>query len=356
MWWTAAPPCASARRMAGATSGRVVAEIGGAILPCLPSRPTPARRWPSPRPAGTAGRAGGDLRLPAGRAALLRSDADNGGGQRPSGIGDSEMQYQISAPVQQGSSGGPLLDLAGHVVGVIVSKLNAQRVAQRTGDIPQNVNFAVKGEEAIAFLRENRIEPLLADTAGPAQRRRGGGDRPPLHPVRALPARLTSSSPASRPQVFCGRAPSLPQGGLQRHAIRCGRAMPQVAACWARFPPWQGCRPCPPRRCRPAPERAAQPVACLARRLFLLAASARRQRSSGDVLDQRRHRPRHAGAVGTSGSPPRSSVFAPLPSTAGWRSYLVHNGADAAVRVADPALGIRLTMPGEVRPMVATRP
>jgi S1-C subfamily serine protease len=66
--------------------------------------------------------------------------------------------------VQQGNSGGPLLDLAGNVVGVIVSKLNAQRIAQRTGDIPQNVNFAVKGDEAIAFLRENRVEPMLADT------------------------------------------------------------------------------------------------------------------------------------------------------------------------------------------------
>jgi S1-C subfamily serine protease len=81
------------------------------------------------------------------------------------GLGDNEGQFQISAPVQQGNSGGPLLDLAGHVVGVIVSKLNAQRIAQRTGDIPQNVNFAVKGEEALLFLRERRIEPLLADTA-----------------------------------------------------------------------------------------------------------------------------------------------------------------------------------------------
>jgi S1-C subfamily serine protease len=80
------------------------------------------------------------------------------------GLGDNETQFQISAPVQQGNSGGPLLDLAGNVVGVIVSKLNAQRIAQRTGDIPQNVNFAVKGEEAIAFLRENRVEPMLADT------------------------------------------------------------------------------------------------------------------------------------------------------------------------------------------------
>jgi hypothetical protein len=80
------------------------------------------------------------------------------------GLGDNEQQFQISAPVQQGNSGGPLLDLAGNVVGVIVSKLNAQRIAQRTGDIPQNVNFAVKGDQAIAFLRENRIEPVMADT------------------------------------------------------------------------------------------------------------------------------------------------------------------------------------------------
>ncbi|MFC7689731.1 hypothetical protein ACFQY5_08990 [Paeniroseomonas aquatica] len=32
-----------------------------------------------------------------------------------------------------------------HVVGVVVSKLNAQRLAQRTGDLAQNINFAVKG-------------------------------------------------------------------------------------------------------------------------------------------------------------------------------------------------------------------
>jgi hypothetical protein len=55
--------------------------------------------------------------------------------------------------------------MAGNVVGVIVSKLNAQRVAQRTGDIPQNVNFAVKGSEALDFLRRNRVEPRLADGA-----------------------------------------------------------------------------------------------------------------------------------------------------------------------------------------------
>jgi hypothetical protein len=81
------------------------------------------------------------------------------------GLADNQRQFQISAPVQPGNSGGPLLDLAGNVVGVIVSKLNAQRIAQRTGDIPQNVNFAVKGGEALDFLRRNGVTPRMAEGA-----------------------------------------------------------------------------------------------------------------------------------------------------------------------------------------------
>ncbi len=82
------------------------------------------------------------------------------------GLRDNQGQFQISAPVQPGNSGGPLLDLGGHVVGVVVSKLNAQRIAQSTGDIPQNVNFAVKGAEAVEFLQRNGIQPRLVPTAG----------------------------------------------------------------------------------------------------------------------------------------------------------------------------------------------
>ena len=83
------------------------------------------------------------------------------------GLGDNPRQIQISAPVQQGNSGGPLLDLRGHVVGVIVSKLNAQRIAQATGDIPQNVNFAVKHTEAVDFMREHGVQPQLEDPTAP---------------------------------------------------------------------------------------------------------------------------------------------------------------------------------------------
>jgi tetratricopeptide (TPR) repeat protein len=68
------------------------------------------------------------------------------------GLGDDSRYLQISAPVQPGNSGGPLLDANGHLIGIVTSKLNAVRVAKFTGDIPQNVNFALKAEVARTFL------------------------------------------------------------------------------------------------------------------------------------------------------------------------------------------------------------
>ena len=58
----------------------------------------------------------------------------------------------MTAPVQPSNSGGPVLDLSGNVVGVVVAKLNAIRIARATGDIPQNVNFAISAGTTKAFL------------------------------------------------------------------------------------------------------------------------------------------------------------------------------------------------------------
>jgi len=74
------------------------------------------------------------------------------------GIGDDIRYLQISAPVQPGNSGGPLLDMSGNVVGVVVAKLDALRVAEATGDIPQNVNFAIKDAVARSFLEAKGVE------------------------------------------------------------------------------------------------------------------------------------------------------------------------------------------------------
>jgi hypothetical protein len=70
---------------------------------------------------------------------------------------NNAAMLQITAPIQAGNSGGPVLDQSGRVVGVVVSKLNALRVAAVTGDVPQNVNFAVNGMIARAFLEANGV-------------------------------------------------------------------------------------------------------------------------------------------------------------------------------------------------------
>lgn len=70
------------------------------------------------------------------------------------GIHNDPAILQMSAPVQQGSSGGPLFDASGNVVGIVVTKLNARVVAEETGDLPQNVNFALKGDIARTFLED----------------------------------------------------------------------------------------------------------------------------------------------------------------------------------------------------------
>ena len=68
------------------------------------------------------------------------------------GLGDDPKRLRTTASVPPGNRGGPLLDAAGNVVGVVVSKLDAVRTAELTGDIPQDVNFSVKGALVRSFL------------------------------------------------------------------------------------------------------------------------------------------------------------------------------------------------------------
>lgn len=74
------------------------------------------------------------------------------------GIKNDESVFQITAPIQQGNSGGPVLNKSGAVIAMVQSKLNAVRMADYTGDIPQNVNFAIKNKVITNFLKEHHIK------------------------------------------------------------------------------------------------------------------------------------------------------------------------------------------------------
>jgi hypothetical protein len=80
---------------------------------------------------------GADLRVTAGIVSSLSLRADS-------------RLMQISAPIQPGNSGGPVLNEAGAVVGVVAAKLADRFQAQ-------NVNFAVSTHVLRSFLDSNRI-------------------------------------------------------------------------------------------------------------------------------------------------------------------------------------------------------
>lgn len=81
-----------------------------------------------------------------------------------SGLASNTTQMQISAPVQPGNSGGPLLDRSGQLVGLVVAKLDALRALVLTGDIPQNINFAVRPELIAKFLQPENIRAVSGET------------------------------------------------------------------------------------------------------------------------------------------------------------------------------------------------
>ena len=60
------------------------------------------------------------------------------------GMANDPRIFQISVPLQSGNSGGPLLNMSGEAVGIVTSKLNAMKMFKWTGDVPQNVNYAMK--------------------------------------------------------------------------------------------------------------------------------------------------------------------------------------------------------------------
>jgi S1-C subfamily serine protease len=69
-----------------------------------------------------------------------------------SGMQNDSRHVQITAPVQPGNSGGPVVDRAGNVIGVVVSGLGMHNKGAA-----QNVNFAININVLIAFLNSHGV-------------------------------------------------------------------------------------------------------------------------------------------------------------------------------------------------------
>jgi len=87
-----------------------------------------------------------------------------------SGLRNDDDWFQISVPIQAGNSGGPLVSENGTVYGVVVATLNASKVMAATGNLPQNVNYAIKSKLVLDFLSRESVKnaPTVTGKAGVA--------------------------------------------------------------------------------------------------------------------------------------------------------------------------------------------
>lgn len=74
------------------------------------------------------------------------------------GFANNSNQIQITAPIQPGSSGSPVIDLKGRVVGMVTMKLSENKMINLTGQTSQNVNFAIGIQTLRAFLDANKVK------------------------------------------------------------------------------------------------------------------------------------------------------------------------------------------------------
>jgi len=112
---------------------------------------------PALRPSLKLGEAVGIFGYPFAGILAMSGNFTTGNVTALAGLGDDSRHFQISAPVQPGNSGGPMLDQSGNLGGIVVAKANALAFAAIEKDIPQNVNFAIKASVLIEFLDSNSV-------------------------------------------------------------------------------------------------------------------------------------------------------------------------------------------------------
>jgi S1-C subfamily serine protease len=114
-------------------------HLNGAAHKAISLRPSSARLgektftlgYPAPDALGWS------IKMTSGEVSAMSGNASESAGT--AGTDDPRM-LQISAPVQSGNSGGPLLDASGRAVGIILAK--QEKISET--EVAQNVNYALK--------------------------------------------------------------------------------------------------------------------------------------------------------------------------------------------------------------------
>ena len=74
--------------------------------------------------------------------------------------------FAMQIDIRRGNSGGPVLDEAGRVIGVVFAKVDTPSIYENTGKLVRDVGFAIRLPVVRDFLRD---QPVAVATGGDAQ-------------------------------------------------------------------------------------------------------------------------------------------------------------------------------------------
>jgi serine protease Do len=75
--------------------------------------------------------------------------------------------FAMKIDVRRGNSGGPILDAAGRIVGVVVAKVNTPGVYASTGKVIVNLGFGIRQPVVLDFLKKHKIATTTAPPRKP---------------------------------------------------------------------------------------------------------------------------------------------------------------------------------------------
>lgn len=152
-----------------------------------------------------------------------------------SGIRNNDDWFQISVPIQGGNSGGPLINENGLVIGVVVATVNAQKFLSITGNLPQNINYAIKTRVLLSFLDEQHIRISPASTKKQTVE---AVDRATVLVIakHGTPLGVASATPVPQVsnKVESPKQASGPEAGLSAREAKANESFQQGNAAYAR--------------------------------------------------------------------------------------------------------------------------
>lgn len=91
----------------------------------------------------------------------------NGVVAKATGINEDPTTFQLTAKINKGNSGGPVLDMYGNLVGITMGKLDNEEIRKSDGLAPEDINFAIHIDRLkkplnmqLVSIGEERVGPM----------------------------------------------------------------------------------------------------------------------------------------------------------------------------------------------------